>query len=365
MFYFFPFYRYTDQDTELQLGQKNVNDLLNCAEGSAVGSQKTHWGSTGSPCPLDPISKDNHLQTLHESFQSACDVSSQVLGEPPSHQEAHCSIVPTQHQLWEEGAKQDDPSAQANFSLDMELEMCSQKGAMGCQGGPCADADNPTIADETPPEYSSFSSTRLDRTEWNNSCQSAEAEGDDSLLANRGSAEEPLEGVSVASSCPLEEKEHYLNKSCDCTYDVEDSPGDPGRREEGLRCQQENEEEEDFHSIMEEDKSILLCQTTERIHLVNSAHAPVSPSQAMATSVAAFNFPTSPHKAIMIDGSTNTLPPVSTHDICVGPNSSLAGCQQHIQTQTQVPPTAERSVNTEVYMSDLDFLAKVEQALLM
>ncbi|XP_062312915.1 RNA-binding protein 44 isoform X2 [Osmerus eperlanus] len=347
-----------DQDTELKNGQKMLNDLLNCAEGSAVGSQKSHWGSTGSPCPLEPISKDNHLQTLQESFQSACDVSSQVLEEPPSHQEAHCSIDPTQHQLWEEGAKQDDPSAQANFSLDMELEMCSQKGATGCLGGPCAEAEYPTIAHETPPEYSSFNSTRLDRTEWNNSSQSAEAEGDDSLLANRGSAEEPLEGVSVASSCPLEEKEHYLNKSCNCTYDVEDSPGDRGRRDEALRCQQENEEEEDFHSIMEEDKSILLCQTSERIHLVNSANAPVSPSQAAVTSVAAFNFPRSPHKASMIDGSTNTLPPVSTHDICVGPNSSLAGCQQHIQTQTQGPTTADRSVNTEVYMADLDFLAK-------
>ncbi|XP_067117211.1 RNA-binding protein 44 [Osmerus mordax] len=346
------------QDTELKNGQKMLNDLLNCAEGSAVGSQKTHWGSTGGPCPLEPISKDNHLQTLQESFQSACDISSQVLEEPPSHQEAHCSIDPTQHQLWEEGAKQDDPSAQANFSLDMELEMCSQKGATGCLGGPCAEAEYPTIAHETPPEYSSFNSTRLDRTEWNNSSQSAEAEGDDSLLANRGSAEEPLEGVSVASSCPLEEKEHYLNKSCNCTYDVEDSPGDRGRRDEALRCQQENEEEEDFHSIMEEDKSILLCQTSERIHLVNSANAPVSPSQAAVTSVAAFNFPRSPHKASMIDGSTNTLPPVSTHDICVGPNSSLAGCQQHIQTQTQGPTTADRSVNTEVYMADLDFLAK-------
>ncbi|XP_045563257.1 RNA-binding protein 44 isoform X2 [Salmo salar] len=383
------------------------------------------------------------LVNLQDSFQSACgDTSGSHIGateDSPGQQEAHFSEVQLLSQLWEEGRWQDgnncsrvmvykDPSAQTSFSLDMELEMQSQRGINRSQsaiesqeGESMANsmsmhdqmADFPTLDRETPPEYYSFNCTEWNDTSINTS-QLAEPDHNDSLslMATMGSTEQPSGAVeveppegSMVSSCAGDRSEY-----CDWTYD--NCHGNLANEEEASRCELENNGV-DYRSLMKEDGSILMYKASnegtpdlnvtppqgqtkmdqsswsreslsapqtlkkEELSIYEESFVSISPGGAEAAvmtttqhenSISAFSlvnlnqtFDLSPSRVTearlsTADHSTNTWPAVAKHDVLVGIDHSLTGCNQN--TQTQGTATTDKSVITEVHMADLEYLTE-------
>ncbi|CAB1347032.1 unnamed protein product [Coregonus sp. 'balchen'] len=168
------------------------------------------------------------LVSLQDSFQSACGDTSGGHIEPQRILQANRRIQ-LLSQLWEEGGWQDvniscvrmckDLSAQASFSLDMELEMQRQRAVKRSLSA---------IHDQGESMAISMGSTE----------QPSGAE----------EAEPP--GGSMASSCAEDCSEY-----CDWTYD--NCPGILANEEEASRYEPENDNVA-YHSIMEEVGSILM-----------------------------------------------------------------------------------------------------------
>ncbi|KAK6309962.1 hypothetical protein J4Q44_G00198430 [Coregonus suidteri] len=445
----------SEEEKELGLLPNNLKEelnLFNCSGNGVQSVQVHHQVAAGAvqqfrrcqpqsfTTTTFPSTAVGCLVNLQDSFQSACgDTSGGHIGateNSPGQQEAHCSKV----QLWQDGNNRSsvvvckDPSAQANFSLDMELEIQSQRGINRSQstiesqeGESMANsksmhdqtADFPMLDRETPPEYYSFNSTRMDRTEWNdtsiNTSPSAEPDRDDSLslMATMGSTEQPSgaeeaetpEG-SMVSSCAGD-----LSEYCDWTYD--NFPGNLANEEEASRCELENDGV-DYQSIMEEDGSILMYKASnegtpnlnatrpqgqtqmdqsgwsreslsapqtpkkEEQSIYEESFVSISPGGAAAAAVVTptqhgngmsvsslvnlnQTFDISPSRVTearlsTADHSTNTSPAVTKHDILVGIDHSLTGCNQN--TQTQGTTTTDKYVITEVHMADLDYLTE-------
>ncbi|XP_071211468.1 RNA-binding protein 44 isoform X2 [Salvelinus alpinus] len=449
------------EEKELGLLPNNVKEelnLFNCSGHGGVQSVQVHHQAEAGAvqqfrgCQPQsfttttfPSTTVDCLVNLQDSFQSACgDTSGGHIGateDSPGQQEAHFSKVQLLSQLWEEGRWQDgnncssvvvykDPSAQTSFSLDMELEIQSQRGINRSQssiesqeGESMANsmsmhdqmADFPILDRETPPEYYSFNSTRMDRTEWNdtsiNTSQLAEHDSL-SLMATMESTEQPSRPVeveppeaSMVSSCAGDRSEH-----CDWTYD--NCPGNLANEEEASRCELENNSV-DYRSLMKEDGSILMYEASnegtpdlnltppqgqtkknqsgwsreslsapqtlkkEELSIYEESFMSISPGGAAAAVVtttqhengmSAFSlvnlnqtFDLSPSRVTearlsTADHSTNTWPAVAKHDVLVGIDHSLTGCNQN--TQTQGTATTDKSVITEVHMADLEYLTE-------
>ncbi|KAM9448612.1 RNA-binding protein 44 isoform 4-T4 [Salvelinus alpinus] len=451
----------SEEEKELGLLPNNVKEelnLFNCSGHGGVQSVQVHHQAEAGAvqqfrgCQPQsfttttfPSTTVDCLVNLQDSFQSACgDTSGGHIGateDSPGQQEAHFSKVQLLSQLWEEGRWQDgnncssvvvykDPSAQTSFSLDMELEIQSQRGINRSQssiesqeGESMANsmsmhdqmADFPILDRETPPEYYSFNSTRMDRTEWNdtsiNTSQLAEHDSL-SLMATMESTEQPSRPVeveppeaSMVSSCAGDRSEH-----CDWTYD--NCPGNLANEEEASRCELENNSV-DYRSLMKEDGSILMYEASnegtpdlnltppqgqtkknqsgwsreslsapqtlkkEELSIYEESFMSISPGGAAAAVVtttqhengmSAFSlvnlnqtFDLSPSRVTearlsTADHSTNTWPAVAKHDVLVGIDHSLTGCNQN--TQTQGTATTDKSVITEVHMADLEYLTE-------
>uniref|UniRef100_A0A4W5RBG0 RRM domain-containing protein n=1 Tax=Hucho hucho TaxID=62062 RepID=A0A4W5RBG0_9TELE len=449
----------SEEEKELGLLPNNVKEelnLFNCSGHRGVQSVQVHHQAEAgavqqfrgcqpqsSTTTTFPSTTVGCLVNLQDSFQSACgDTSGGQIGateDSPGQQEAHFSKVQLLSQLWEEGRWQDgnnrssvvvykDPSAQTSFSLDIELERQSQRGINRSQsaiesqeGESMANsmsmhdqmADFPMLDCETPPEYYSFNSTRMDLTEWSNTSintsQSAEPDRDDSLscIATMGSTEqpsgaeeaEPPEG-SMVSSCAGDRSEY-----CDWTYD--NCPGHLANEEEASRCDLENDGV-DYQSLMKEDGSILMYKasnegtpdlnvtppqgqtkmdqsgwsreslrapqtpTKEELSIYEESLVSISPGGAAAgvvtttqheNGISAFSlvnlnqtFDLSPSRVTEARLSTNTWPAVTKHDVLVSIDHSLTGCNQN--TQTQGTATTDKYVITEVHMADLDYLTE-------
>nr|XP_029492349.1 RNA-binding protein 44 isoform X1 [Oncorhynchus nerka]XP_029492357.1 RNA-binding protein 44 isoform X1 [Oncorhynchus nerka] len=454
---------HSEEEKELGLLPNNVKEelnLFNCSGHGGVQSvQAHHQAEAGAvqqfrgcqpqsfTTTTFPSTTVGCLVNLQDSFQSACgDTSGSHIGateDSPGQQEVHFSKVELLSQLWEEGRWQDgnncssvaiykDPSAQTSFSLDMELEIQSQRGktlsqsAIKSQEGESMAksmsmhdhmADFPMLDRETPPEYYSFNSTRMDRTEWNdtsiNTSQLVEPDRDDSLslMATMRSTEQPSGAVeveppegSMVSSCAGDRSEY-----CDWTYD--NCPGNLANEEEASRCEIENNGV-DYRSLMKEDGSILMYKASnegtpdlnvtppqgqtkmdqsgwsreslsapqtlkkEELSIYEESFLSISPGGASADVVtttqhengmSAFSlvnlnqtFDLSPSRVTearlsTADHSTNTWPAVAKH-VLVGIDHSLTGCNQN--TQTQGTATTDKSVITEVHMADLEYLTE-------
>ncbi|XP_014029087.2 RNA-binding protein 44 isoform X3 [Salmo salar] len=449
----------SEEEKELGLLPNNVKEelnLFNCSGHGGVQSVQVHHQEeagavqqfrgcqpqsfTTTPFPSTTV---GCLVNLQDSFQSACgDTSGSHIGateDSPGQQEAHFSEVQLLSQLWEEGRWQDgnncsrvmvykDPSAQTSFSLDMELEMQSQRGINRSQsaiesqeGESMANsmsmhdqmADFPTLDRETPPEYYSFNCTEWNDTSINTS-QLAEPDHNDSLslMATMGSTEQPSGAVeveppegSMVSSCAGDRSEY-----CDWTYD--NCHGNLANEEEASRCELENNGV-DYRSLMKEDGSILMYKASnegtpdlnvtppqgqtkmdqsswsreslsapqtlkkEELSIYEESFVSISPGGAEAAvmtttqhenSISAFSlvnlnqtFDLSPSRVTearlsTADHSTNTWPAVAKHDVLVGIDHSLTGCNQN--TQTQGTATTDKSVITEVHMADLEYLTE-------
>ncbi|XP_062389634.1 RNA-binding protein 44 [Sardina pilchardus] len=371
----------TGQKQEPVAMQSNQREELNMPNRNSLGI----WNVNSHSAPGDH-------QVAQDSFQSAFDDSRTSLTSPGPKGGA-CPQAPRFSKEWREGRSSaqnvtasafKDNSAQASFSLDMELERQS-KMAQSC--APPANpvrqdpfgrvAENRTyldLAQETPPEYYSFNSTMFDQTSANlmeNTGWPAEQNDVDSLMATRGSTECTANSLTT-SSAGL------------CLSEVS--------ADESLRS---NKPRDEFHSIMEESVDTerwLNCSVTpEKPHVSpsqkphvdlpvklaaeKSQQTPYKDEQSVAESFMSISpdksgvlLPVSAAPATvnqMVDASgdfrarfTSTqesLAAPSTTDASTEMDSPLCFDQD---TQTSQVSTADKSVITEVHIADLDYLTK-------
>ncbi|KAM6955139.1 RNA-binding protein 44 [Lycodopsis pacificus] len=113
-----------------------------------------------------------------------------------------------------------------------------------------------------------------------------------------------------------------------------------------------------FHSIMENDESILACLTSDDVKAQNSGvhSGPVhTDGEALAANSETSKSDQSVAKMTAAEHRSSLMPRVATADIAVG--TELPPCTSAV-TQTERPETADKHVNTEVHMVDLDYLAE-------
>lgn len=189
---------------------------------------------------------------------------------------------------------------------------------------------------DLPPDYYSFNSTQVDGTEYSD-----------------GSIIQPVELPQVSSPLdPVEEngskegcQDHMVYGTEDTVKDDEDSSS--------------FDQSDVFHSIMENDKSILVCLTSEDVKAFNSeVHSgpAAADSEAPAANSETLKSAQSVIKIITAEKYTSPMPCVTTCDMMVG--TELAPSMSAV-TQTEDPETADKHVITEVHMADLDYLAEV------
>ncbi|KAI4876859.1 hypothetical protein NFI96_011092 [Prochilodus magdalenae] len=185
----------SEEEKSLRLLPNNVKEELNLLKG------KRHEASMSNLEKMDCIiSTSNSSSARQVNCANRC---RQVFdGCPlaqncPDQQEIHSAKAQYLSELWADGMWNDgsdvtvfkDPSVQANFSLDMALEMQShtQKSDQD-QGHVVMDAstDFPTLSQETPPEYYSLNSTGLEHTSAQSS-DATESGHSESLMATKGS----------------------------------------------------------------------------------------------------------------------------------------------------------------------------------
>ncbi|KAM6978346.1 RNA-binding protein 44 [Tautogolabrus adspersus] len=99
---------------------------------------------------------------------------------------------------------------------------------------------------------------------------------------------------------------------------------------------------DNFHSVMEDDQSILACRPIEEV----TAGAGVSETSKPDPNAV---------KTITAERSTSSLPRLATCDVMVG--TEQATCMPAF-TQTEEPRTSDKHITTEVHMADLDYLAE-------
>ncbi|XP_070771062.1 LOW QUALITY PROTEIN: RNA-binding protein 44 [Enoplosus armatus] len=245
-----------------------------------------------------------------------------------------------------------DPASLASFSVDMEPERCSQGGQSVLRSqtamthGQSAQftyaevnplqSEWPTIERVSPSEYYSFDSIHMDGTEYKDRSviPSVELEQGSSPLG-------PVEENGTNGVC----QEHVA-------YGNDYIVGDD---EASLSFEDQSHT---FHSIREDDKSILVCLTSEDMKAhINSVHSdPVTTNgEALAASSETVTSDQSVAKTDTAEKYTSPMPGVTTCDMMVGTELAL---RTPAVTQTEDPATSDKHVITEVHMADLDYLAE-------
>ncbi|XP_029935998.1 RNA-binding protein 44 isoform X2 [Myripristis murdjan] len=253
-----------------------------------------------------------------------------------------------------------DRAAQNSLFVDMELERHWQKGESSesrsqsavtqGQSSYCNYSQTSHLCSEwsateqgPPSEYYSFDSTQI---EWGDASikQSVKPEQEDSLSVTRGSSELPSTEETPGRAEGTEDSDHDYPCGCaNLTYSVHDCSANTAS---GYEASSRSEEQsETFHSIMEDDMSILVYKITD------------SPGGTGVTSDSSESglAEQSPIKISTADKSTSTH--TSTCDACVGTEQNTALCIS-AATQTKGLLTADKHVITEVHMADLDYLTE-------
>ncbi|XP_078142056.1 RNA-binding protein 44 [Centroberyx gerrardi] len=330
--------------------------LLGCCGGSNSKDGAKCQGAQKQPG--EDQRPTNQLVNLQDSFQTAYNRS--PVAQEPCHQEG-----PLLSQLWEEGASWqrdssvsvcEEPSDRASFSLDVELERHRQteKQDLGSwssviqgQSGyneydktSQPHSEWPTIEQETP-KYYSFDSTQMGWAECSDTSmiQSAEPEQD-------GGTEEAPPGPAEATEDSCQDHLFYRG---DLTYSVHDSSANTASGEWDEASSGGEGRDANFHSIMEDDESILMCKAGERLRprVSGVCSAPVTPRSGTPL----------PSRVSTAERSTSPMPRATTCDVSVATEPSVALCTPAV-TQTEGPSTADKHVLTEVHMADLDYLAE-------
>ncbi|XP_036401540.1 RNA-binding protein 44 [Megalops cyprinoides] len=390
---------------ELNLCNASANPGIRGAPGQLTGGQNS------AEQALDPG------MDLQESFQSACD-GSPTAESPPCQQGELSSQTHPLCQLWEEAVQQGstavtvykDPSAQASFSLDVELELHSQtpKGVLSVQehdnSGGEDSVDIPDLAEEVLPEYYSFNSTGLDAT-----CSSDCSESDvptEGFTEPAGAEDLQSEAGSSSSLCCFEQCTSLdSTSSCSKYADwMDDDRLDAFANEDNSRCDPKNEE---YHSVMEDEPpeggaawasfrtspqkggeevkyvdkdsqvSAAVCEgnavpaSVDSMESISAApcerclakDSQITLSQLVDISgdfrASYTSTRATEARPSVASRSSNTNPPCATQDNAANTDCSLPHSPgRDRDTQTLSIPTAEKYVITDVYMSDLDYFTE-------
>lgn len=197
--------------------------------------------------------------------------------------------------------------------------------------GSCYRPEWPTVEKESPSEYYSFDSIQMDGPENTDSIPSVKPEHVSS----------PLDPV---------EENNTMEWSLDSIV--------CGNVDDDEASFSSEEQSDNFHSIMEDDKSILVCLASEALKAHDSgAHS--GPVTATSEALAASSETLKSDQPVT-EMNAPPLPCVNTCDIMVG--NDPAPCMSAF-TQTEDPGTSDKHVVTEVHMADLDYLAEVRLTL--
>lgn len=182
--------------------------------------------------------------------------------------------------------------------------------------------------------------------------QSGEPEKNNSLLAFKGISTsretfaQPVDGTYSNTAC-----QNYT------AYGSEYSAGDD-QASSSLK-----DHSDKFYSLMEEDKSILICLPAEAqkapASVVHSGLV-TTISEEPAGSSETLKADECPMKISTAEKYTSPMPRAPTCDAMVGTDLTEGVLAF---TQTEDPATADKDIITEVHMADLDYLAEVRLTL--
>ncbi|XP_018559878.1 RNA-binding protein 44 isoform X2 [Lates calcarifer] len=334
---------------ELEMLHNNVRENL-----SLIGCSNSKGGSQEQLC--EEICHSKQLIHLQDSFHTACN---SPITQEPSHHKAHKERGSPQFQLseetpsWQIGnsiscvAVCKDPADLASFSLDRDVDQCRQRAQLELRSqvpmteGLSANltyaevsplqSEWSTMEKESPSKYYSFDSMETDGREYNDRSiiQSVQQEQVDYPLG-------PSEENSTKEEC-----QDYMVCGNECTVDNTAASL-------SLKDQSNN-----FHSIMEDDKSILVCLASEEL----KAHNNRVPSGPVTTNSEALADTSETIKSnhSLIKKSSSPVSCIPTCDVMVGTELALS---VSAFTQSEDPETADKHVITEVHMADLDYLAE-------
>uniref|UniRef100_A0A9J7ZGJ6 RRM domain-containing protein n=1 Tax=Cyprinus carpio carpio TaxID=630221 RepID=A0A9J7ZGJ6_CYPCA len=263
---------------------------------------------------------------------------------PPSYSKGMCPHAQCLSKLWEEVENRDDTkhfkdtTTQANFSLDMELDIQSQvqrnddtQNYQHQSYVQVEEADYHNLDQEAMAEYYSFSNTSLDHTAWSDGTQSTEAAYNDSVMATEGStdlSDEPSNATMATAA-----------NSTDCfsclgnSFELDNESGD---HQEDVKKKHD--------SVYEQQIEINVGPS-----LKSKCGAPVSVDQ-IIDACGDFRACFTSTCATEVD-QIFQLKNVAT-------DTDLLAVSHEKDTQTVQIATSEKNTITEVCMSDLDVLTK-------
>lgn len=286
-------------------------------------------------------------------------------------------------QLWEERVQCDgnvfrvfkDPSAQASFTLDGELEMQSHKIGDHDQVSllPDTNSDFPNLEEETLPEYYSFNTTIIEPTsaQWSNATNT-------SMMADKGSTGASESVACAAANGLFPDSASVLSNSSEWTDLTEDC--ESLSNEDDLDCVRKTDE---YHSVNEDPSSSAACGpwiepgrsafghcSRQGEFAYEGGMSPASLSELNVNTTTTCGVSVSLGVSRAVDASSDfrawfTSPQATeiTQDFfvrhCQNVSTGSDSCPVSQHTQTIQRPTSEKCTITEVYMSDLDAVCEV------
>ncbi|XP_067299824.1 RNA-binding protein 44 isoform X2 [Pseudorasbora parva] len=261
---------------------------------------------------------------------------------PPSYSKGMCPHAQCLSRLWEEVENREDTkhfkdtTAQASFSLDMELDKQSKvqmndyiQNDQHQLYDQMKRANDHNLDQEIMPEYYSFSSTSLEHTVWSDGSQSMEAGYNDSIMATKGSTELSDAAMTSATCANSTDCFSCLSNS----FDLADESGDS---HEDLQRKQDSRYEQPLEEInVGSSKSGASVSVDQIIDACGDFRACFTST--CATEVGQV------FQVENVDTDTDT---------------DLLAVSHEKDTQTVQMATSEKNTITEVYMSDLDVLTE-------
>lgn len=370
-----------EEEKTLQLLPNSIREELNLLEAQGQISEDMSVRSfQQSDCMQ---STSNNLSAT----RSTCLSSFQQPEQPRKDSSESQILCP----MWEERVQCDgkdiqafkDPSAQASFSLDRELEMQSCSHRSDHDPVPLLPGTNsnvPNLEEEAQPEYYSFNSTTMEYTsaQWSDATNTSMIATKDSIEAS--TADEPV--ACVAENGTFPDSVSFLSNSSEWTDLPEDCQN--LSNEDDPECESKTDE---YHSVTEEEEeassSVACIQCTNPSWSVSSqctqeseftcAGCVSSASQSelnVKTTAACEVSPVSFSVSQAVDASndfracfTSTQATEITQGFfvkhCQDVSTGSDSCPVNQETQAIQRPTSEKCTITDVYMSDLDALCEV------
>lgn len=265
---------------------------------------------------------------------------------PPSYSKGMCPHAQCLSELWEEVENREDTkhfkdtTTQANFSLDMELDMQSQvqrndytQNYQDQSYVQVEEADYHNLDQEAMPEYYSFSDTSLDHSAWSDGTRRMEAAYNDSVMATKGSTEltdEPSNATMATAA-----------NSTDCfsclgnSFELDNESGD---HQEDVRKKHDSVNEQQIEEINVGHSLKSKCGASVSMDQIIDA---CGDFRACFTSTCA----TEVDQIFQLKNAAT--------------DTDLLAVSHEKDTQTVQIATSEKNTITEVCMSDLDVLTEV------